>query len=153
MRTLKWSVASLQNGFNILRYIWACRASAIYGLPINLWYIHKRVTTLVYDNNNNQIHKYKLRRNAWSSRTTITVCVLLSPYYCCVQKKVLSFRAIVQKCFRITLNICRPSFWECRNESSRSIWETRIWIKWYNLNDIIWIDWMTYNNLTNMTLA
>ena len=38
---------SLPNVTDISRYIQACRASTIYGLPINLRYIYKRVWALV----------------------------------------------------------------------------------------------------------
>ena len=38
---------SLPSESDILRYILTCRASAIYGLPINLRYIYKRVSSLV----------------------------------------------------------------------------------------------------------
>ena len=37
----------LPSGSNILPIYWSCRASAIYDLPINLRYIHKRVPSLV----------------------------------------------------------------------------------------------------------
>ena len=33
---------------DISRYIKACQASTIYGLPINLWYIYKRMWALIY---------------------------------------------------------------------------------------------------------
>ena len=38
---------SLPSGSDILPIYWSCRASAIYDLPINLRYIHKRVPALV----------------------------------------------------------------------------------------------------------
>ena len=38
----------LPSGSNILPIYWSCRASAIYDLPINLRYIHKRVPSLVH---------------------------------------------------------------------------------------------------------
>ena len=38
--------ATALNGSDILQYISTCRASAIYGLPINLRYIYKRVSAL-----------------------------------------------------------------------------------------------------------
>ena len=38
----------LPSAFDILRYILSCRAIAIYDLPINLRYIYKRVSPLVY---------------------------------------------------------------------------------------------------------
>ena len=38
---------SLLSGSDILRYIWTCRASAIYDIPINWRYIHKRCPALV----------------------------------------------------------------------------------------------------------
>ena len=38
---------SLMSGSDILPIYWSCRASAIYDLPINLRYIHKRVPALV----------------------------------------------------------------------------------------------------------
>ena len=38
---------SLPSGSDILRYILNCRAIAIYGLPINLRYIYKRVSSLL----------------------------------------------------------------------------------------------------------
>ena len=37
---------SLMSGSDILPIYWSCRASAIYDLPINLRYIHKRVPAL-----------------------------------------------------------------------------------------------------------
>ena len=37
----------LPSGSNILPIYWSCRASAIYDLPINLRYIHKRVPSLI----------------------------------------------------------------------------------------------------------
>ena len=39
---------SLPSGSNILRYIWTFRASAIYDIPINWRYIHKRCPALIY---------------------------------------------------------------------------------------------------------
>ena len=39
---------SLPSGSDILPIYWSCRASAIYDLPINLRYIHKRVPSLVF---------------------------------------------------------------------------------------------------------
>ena len=39
---------SLPSGSDILPNFWSCRASAIYDLPINLRYIHKRVPALVH---------------------------------------------------------------------------------------------------------
>ena len=38
---------SLPSGSDILRYIWTCRASAIYDIPINWRYIHKRCPALI----------------------------------------------------------------------------------------------------------
>ena len=38
---------SLPSESNILRYIWTCRASAIYDIPINWPYIHKRCPALL----------------------------------------------------------------------------------------------------------
>ena len=38
---------SLPSGSDILPIYWSCRASAIYDLPINLRYIHKRVPALM----------------------------------------------------------------------------------------------------------
>ena len=38
----------LPSAFDILRYILSCRAIAIYDLPINLRYIYKRVSPLLY---------------------------------------------------------------------------------------------------------
>ena len=38
---------SLPSWSDILRYIWTCRASAIYDIPINWRYIHKRCPALV----------------------------------------------------------------------------------------------------------
>ena len=35
------------SGSDILRYIWTCRASAIYDIPINWRYIHKRCPALI----------------------------------------------------------------------------------------------------------
>ena len=38
----------LPSAFDISRYILSCRAIAIYDLPINLRYIHKRVPSLIF---------------------------------------------------------------------------------------------------------
>ena len=38
----KNKILSLPSGSDILRYIWTCQASAIYDIPINWRYIHKR---------------------------------------------------------------------------------------------------------------
>ena len=38
---------SLPSGSDILRYVWTCRASAIYDMPINWRYIQKRCPALV----------------------------------------------------------------------------------------------------------
>ena len=46
---------SLPSGSDILPIYWSCRASAIYDLPINLRYIHKRVPALVLNQVNNVI--------------------------------------------------------------------------------------------------
>ena len=43
----KGASLSLPSGSDILRYICICQASAIYGLPINLLHIYKRVSSLL----------------------------------------------------------------------------------------------------------
>ena len=42
---------SLPSGSDILRYVWTCRASAIYDMPINCRYIQKRCPALDFTHN------------------------------------------------------------------------------------------------------
>ena len=60
-----WSDWRLPSASDILRYILSCRASAIYGLPINLRYIWKRCSPLT--------HKQKIKRILHSFWTVLHI--------------------------------------------------------------------------------
>ena len=69
-------ILTLPSASDILQYILSCRASAIYGLPINLQYIYKRVSPLV------TMHITWLALSSVSClKVSLLVCINLIVYY------------------------------------------------------------------------
>ena len=66
---------SLPSGSDILPIYWSCRASAIYDLPINLRYIHKRVPSLVRNHPDSRLPWVNpTRTTGWNTNTTYQSC-------------------------------------------------------------------------------
>ena len=70
---------SLPSGSDILPIYWSCRANAIYELPINLRYIHKRVPALVDNHYMSQYTRFlsgPLQVESTNYKCCVSVCQL-----------------------------------------------------------------------------
>ena len=74
---------SLPSGSDILRYVWTCRASAIYDMPINWRYIQKRCPALVWTQlQSNYFNRTQLR--SASVQPIFAKPFFWAPYYFCL---------------------------------------------------------------------